>query len=210
MHKHTRMEGRGRKRQRKFLFLNFSYLALKYNFLLRISPWCGRPPGSPPPPPHLPLGEDHTLHPSTGVRGSRGGSLASPPQQLCFPGSSGPGDSRRLSSRLCHWGQEIEGPSQPPVTVKGCGLNAGKHMVTHTCIHTYLHWAYTQAHTFLERHPSAVMAPLSVRWKDAGTGVEPNLLCHRLGHTPRLWSSCGWESVGGAPRDLALVRVGTG
>lgn len=54
------------------------------------------------------------------------------------------------------------------------------------------------------------MAPLRVRGKDAGTGVEPRLLCHRLGHTPRLWSSCGWESVGGAPRDLALVRVGIG
>ena len=75
--------------------------------------------------------------------------------------------------------------------------------VTHTHTHTH-------THTVLGRHPSAVMAPLRVRGKDAGTGVEPRLLCHRLGHTPRLWSSCGWESVGGAPRDLALVRVGIG
>ena len=160
------------------------------------------------PSPSTPPASGWRSHTSSQYRseGQQRGSFPSPPQQLCLPGCSGPGDSRRL----CGWGQEIEGPSQPPVTVKGCGLNAGKHMVTHTCIHTYLHWAYTQAHTFLERHPSAVMAPLRVRGKDAGTGVEPKLLCHRLGHTPRLWSSCGWESVGGAPRDLALVRVGIG
>ena len=40
-----------------------SFISLLLKFFLRA-------PGSPPPPPHLLLGEDHTLHPSTGVRGS--------------------------------------------------------------------------------------------------------------------------------------------
>ena len=40
--------------------------------LLKIFLPRGPPPGSPSPPSNPPLGEDHTLHPSTGVRGSSG------------------------------------------------------------------------------------------------------------------------------------------
>ena len=47
--------------------------------LLKICLSWGPPPGSPPPPPNLPLGEDHMLHPSTGVSGSSGGPSPAPP-----------------------------------------------------------------------------------------------------------------------------------
>ena len=61
-----------------------SFISLLLKFFLRA-------PGSPPHPPHLLLGEDHTLHPSTGVRGSSVWvgvlPLPSPPPQLCLPGA---------------------------------------------------------------------------------------------------------------------------
>ena len=53
---------------------------------------------SPPHPPHLPVGEDHTLHPSTGVRGSSGGPPLPSPTALLAWGPSGPGDTSMLGS----------------------------------------------------------------------------------------------------------------
>ena len=52
------------------------------------------------------------------------------------------------------------------------------------------------------------MAPLRVRGQEVGTGVGPNILCHRLAHTHRFWIRGGWESVGGAPRDPSLGEGG--
>lgn len=68
-----------------------------------------RDPGSPPPHPHLPLGEDHMLHPSIGVGAAVGGgavgggrSFPSPPlpapTTLLAWSPSGPGDARLLDS----------------------------------------------------------------------------------------------------------------
>lgn len=97
---HTRGERGGPKSKLKILS-KFLLSCLKIGKLLHLtifSPW-GSPPGSPPHRPYLPVGEDHTLHPSTGLRGSSGGSSpARPPPQLCLPGPCGPGDARMLGS----------------------------------------------------------------------------------------------------------------
>ena len=77
---HTRGQRGGPKSKLKILS-KFFLSCLKIGKLLHLtifSPW-GSPPGSPPHPPYLPVGEDHTLNPSTGLRGSSGGPSPAPP-----------------------------------------------------------------------------------------------------------------------------------
>ena len=106
--------------------------------------------GMPPAPPHLPLGEDHMLHPSPGESGSSGGPYPASPSQLHFPGTSGPGDTRVLGLRLCGWGQETCGVFAATSYCKGLLVSTQGSTWAHT-MHTHVHWVYTQGHTFLER-----------------------------------------------------------
>ena len=67
----------------------------------------------------------------------------------------------------------------------------------HVHMYTHVHWAFIQVHTFLERHPGAVMACTTSC--DVGIGVGPNTLHRRLGRTPRLWFRCDWGQWKGLP-----------
>ena len=97
---HIRGQRGGSKNKAKTLSKIFSSCLRIWKLLhLNILLTWGSPPGSPPHPPYLPVGEDHMLHPSPGVRGSSGGpSPSCPPPQLCLSGPSGPGDTRMLGS----------------------------------------------------------------------------------------------------------------
>ena len=66
----------------------------------------------------------------------------------------------------------------------------------HTHVHTQVHWTSTPVHIFKERPWGAVMAPLRGSGQDVDIGVGPNLLPHRLGHIPRLWSRWRWRVSG--------------
>ena len=66
----------------------------------------------------------------------------------------------------------------------------------HTHVHTQVHWTSTPVHIFKERPWGAVMAPLRGSGQDIDIGVGPNLLPHRLGHIPRLWSRWRWRVSG--------------
>ena len=188
---HTRGEGRGWNRQTNIVIFKFFLTCLKIGILfhcfLRSS-----------------FHEDHLLgafplHPTCSwVKitcfmavqewgGSRGG--PSPP----FPHSS-------VSLLLWPWWHQdaglcsfvvetgrLVGPSQPPV--KSCRSQC-RGAVGMSHVHTHVHWACIQVHTFLERCPGAVVACTTSC--DVGIGVGPNILHHRLGRTPRLWFRCDW------------------
>ena len=121
---HTRGERGGPKSKLKILS-KFLLSCLKIGKLLHLTIFSpqGSPPGSPPHPPYLPVGEDHTLHSSTGLRGSSGGPSPAPPPPpataLCLapvalltPGC--------WVLWVCGWEQETLGPSQPLVTADSC------------------------------------------------------------------------------------------
>ena len=158
----------------------------------------GPPPGSPSLPPNLPLGEDHMLHPSPGVRGSSGG--PSPP----LPHSSACLAPLALVTlgcwglRLCGWEQEKKACGAFPVTSSYIGLWVPLQGGTwaHTHVHTQVHWTSIPVHIFKERPWGAVMAALRVRGQDVDIGVGPNLLPQSLGHIPRLWSRWRWRVSG--------------
>lgn len=83
----------------KFMFkflLSFIKMLILFQCFLRFACHGDYLLGMPPAPPHLPLGEDHMLHPSPGESGSSGGPSPAPPSQLHFPGTSSPGDTRVL------------------------------------------------------------------------------------------------------------------
>lgn len=84
---HTRGQRGGSKSKVKILS-KFFLSCLKIWKLLHLTiflPW-GSPPVSPSHPPYLPVGEDHMLHPRTGVRGSsEGPSLPAPTALLAWP-----------------------------------------------------------------------------------------------------------------------------
>ena len=94
-----------------------------------VLPW-EPPPGSPPHLCNLPLGEDHTLYPRPGVRGSRGG--PSPP----LPHSSAGLAPLALVTSGC-WALSL------------CGC---EHTHTHTphthTTHTHTHTQHVQRHTY--------------------------------------------------------------
>lgn len=68
---------------------------------------------------------------------------------------------------------------------------------------------HAHKHTFIAKHPDAVMAPLRARGPDTGHwGGAQHLVSQAGPHPQALVQASMGESVGGAPRDLCLGEGG--
>ena len=75
-------------------------------------------------------------------------------------------------------------------------------------MYTHVHGACTQAHTFIARHPDAVMAPLRARGQDTGHWGGAQYLVAQAGpHPQALVQAWVWSQWEGLPETYVWVRV---